>query len=259
MGPSVLVVCEDSSLCATICTHLARARINVHGARDLSEFRTNLDNWLFDVTVCDIDLADGSGGEFIPRLRMAAGCGIIALSSNPNRESRMLAMRLGADYYLTAPLDFEELELTIRNLHRRTAIRPQPQQAATEAAVPALAPTVVPEAVSQPAEGFASRGGIWQVDTMHWSLVSPEGRRAQLSFPEYQILHRLAQSPGKVASRDELLTVLNRNGTRLYGRNLDMMMSRLRRKIQLQCADTLPVHSARGVGYVFNGRTELLE
>jgi CheY-like chemotaxis protein len=128
MGPSVLVVCEDDLLGASICAHLARARINVQGARTLAEFKSSLDSWMFDIAVCDIDLPDGSGGEFIPQLRMTAGCGIIALSANPTRESRLLAMRLGADYHLAAPVDCEELELTIRSLHRWTAVRPRRSQ-----------------------------------------------------------------------------------------------------------------------------------
>jgi two-component system OmpR family response regulator len=255
MGPSVLVVCEDDLLGASICAHLARARINVQGARTLAEFKSSLDSWMFDIAVCDIDLPDGSGGEFIPQLRMTAGCGIIALSANPTRESRLLAMRLGADYHLAAPVDCEELELTIRSLHRWTAVRPRRSQG--RAAVAAA--TVLAEPTSTSEEMVESRAGLWRVDTTHWKLISPEGRGAQLSFPEYQILQHLAQSPGQVAPRDDLLALLNRNGTRLYGRNLDMMMSRLRRKIQLQCNDTLPVHSARGVGYVFNGRAELLD
>ncbi len=239
MGPSVLVVCGDESLCAAICAHLARVRIDVQGMKvppDGSQLEAGL---RFDVVLSDIDLPDSSGCEFITRLRLSTRCGIVALSSGQQRESRVLAMRLGADQFFSVPLDYEELELTLRNLHRRLG-----GDAAPLAPAVARTPAVRTETA-------------WRLDATQWTLTCPQGESTQLSFPEYRLLQRLTASPGEVVPRDDLRGLLERGGVRLYGRNLDMMMSRLRRKVRKCCEEALPVHSARGIGYVFNGRAKL--
>jgi two-component system OmpR family response regulator len=240
MGPSVLVVCGDDVLCAEISAYLAQARINVQATTDPGEVEDFLNDWPFDIAICDVELPGGSGCELISRLRLTVGCGLIAVSSAHDRDSRKLAMRLGADNFAPVPIDHEELEAMLRNLHRRVGGRHGGPR------VPAALPKT--ETVKL---------GAWRLDLTHWTLTCPKGQGIQLSFPEYRILQRLATLPGEVVTRSDLTQVLDEGGIRVYGRNLDMMMSRLRRKVQRCCEEALPVHSARGVGYVFNGRTEL--
>ncbi|HEY1077146.1 MAG TPA: response regulator transcription factor [Fontimonas sp.] len=257
MGPSVLVVSGDEALCATICTQLARARMRVQAEKAAT--MPGSTEGRFDIVVCDIDLPKDAGCELVMRLRLDGRCGIVAVSSAPQRESRMLAMRLGADHFFPVPLDAEELEVAIRNLHRR--MRGDSMASGTQAAVPALpsGATVIPDAMA-PATAVAAKSGdsAWGIDLTHWRLICPQGQATHLSFPEYRVLQRLASSPGEVVSRDDLLTLLGHGGVRVYGRNLDMMMSRLRRKVHQCCEEALPIYSARGVGYVFNGRAQLL-
>lgn len=241
MGPSVLVVSGDEMLCAEISAHLAQARINVEATTDVNGVEATVGAWPFDIAVCDLDLPAGAGCELITRLRFGTGCGLIALSSRVDRDNRRLAMRLGADNFLPAPVDQEELGAMIRNLHRRVGGR--------TGALQRPAPKPPPQRAGR---------GPWRLDLTRWTLTCPQGQDTQLSFPEYQILQRLTTSPGEVVTRDDLVQLLSAGGIRLYGRNLDMMMSRLRRKVNKCCEDPLPVNSARGIGYVFNGRAHLL-
>ncbi len=256
MKPSVLVVCGEDKLRASICSHLVQAKMNVLAASDAKDIEASFDQWPFDIVLCDMDMPDSNGGELVTRLRFATGCGVIALSPSGGREAGMLAMRLGADHYHTAPVDHEELEIVIRNLHRRIGGKPAaPAAAAITLPVAQSAAMSAVEPASKASHLVAS---FWQLDMAHWTLICPDGQKTSLSFPEYQVLHRLTASPGQVVGRDDLLALLGHGGTRVYGRNLDMMMSRLRRKVLKTCEEFLPIQSARGVGYVFNGRVERL-
>lgn len=111
---------------------------------------------------------------------------------------------------------------------------------------------------------FASRSGagsaadLWAYDAARWKLMAPNGRAVQLSLAESQLIRCLFQSQGDVATREDLLTALNRPHLEAYSRNLDVTVSRLRKKVEAQCRLRLPLTSARGRGYVFNAPGEVL-
>lgn len=111
---------------------------------------------------------------------------------------------------------------------------------------------------------LASRSGsnpaadLWVYDAARWELVAPNGRSVQLSLAESQLIRCLFDGQGEVATREDLLTALNRPHLEAYSRNLDVTVSRLRKKVEAQCRLRLPLTSARGRGYVFNAPTEVL-
>lgn len=99
---------------------------------------------------------------------------------------------------------------------------------------------------------------LWAYDAARWKLMAPNGRTAQLSLAESQLIRCLFHLQGKVATREDLLTALNRPHLEAYSRNLDVTVSRLRKKIEAQCRQRLPLISARGRGYVFNAPAQVL-
>lgn len=99
---------------------------------------------------------------------------------------------------------------------------------------------------------------LWAYDAARWRLVAPNGRSVQLSLAESQLVRCLFQTQGEVASREDLLTALNRPHLEAYSRNLDVTVSRLRKKVEAQCRQRLPLTSARGRGYVFNAPAEVV-
>lgn len=97
----------------------------------------------------------------------------------------------------------------------------------------------------------------WVYDAVRWELVAPSGRCALLSLAESQVVRCLFSHSGTVVSRDDLLVALNRPRLEAYSRNLDVTVSRLRKKVIDHCGQKLPILSARGLGYVFSAPSRI--
>lgn len=92
----------------------------------------------------------------------------------------------------------------------------------------------------------------WGYDSARWQLIAPNGRKAQLSLIESQLVRCLFSRSGEVVTREELLEALHRPCLEAFRRNLDVTVSRLRKKVAASCEWQLPISSARGQGYVFS-------
>ncbi|HEY1077092.1 MAG TPA: winged helix-turn-helix domain-containing protein [Fontimonas sp.] len=99
---------------------------------------------------------------------------------------------------------------------------------------------------------------LWSYDQARWRLLAPNGREAQLSLAESQLIRCLFSRKREVVSREELLVALSRPQLESFRRNLDVTISRLRKKVEMLCGMRLPLASARGHGYVFNAAAEVL-
>lgn len=171
------------------------------------------------------------------RLRQASQVGVILLADTVRPEERLRALSLGVDHCLARPLGLHELEVIIRNLYRH----------------------VRTTASSAPVYAAEKRQEIWVCDPILWTLIAPNGKTVQLSLLEYHFLGALFAKASMAASREELLAALNRPNLEAYRRNIDVFVARLRKKVITASGRELPVRSARGMGYVFAGRTEMLK
>src|SRR3546814_6776328 len=90
----------------------------------------------------------------------------------------------------------------------------------------------LPISTPEPANAANIDVADWQVDPNRWSLSFAQGPHVQLSMAEMLILQYLIGAAGQVASRDQLLRMLGHHGIRVYSRNLDAMISRLRKKTE---------------------------
>lgn len=145
----------------------------------------------------------------------------------PGFRQRNVDWECAIDELLTQPINLQSIEPLVRDLHDRLV---------------------------------AQRSGaadLWTYDAARWKLMAPNGRAVQLSLAESQLVRCLFQTQGEVASREDLLTALNRPHLEAYSRNLDVTVSRLRKKVESQCRLRLPLTSARGRGYVFNAPAEV--
>ncbi|HEY1076493.1 MAG TPA: response regulator transcription factor [Fontimonas sp.] len=235
MGVCVLIIEDDDDLRDTLSLYLGDAGMDVVGIPDASELERELNRRHVDVIICDINLPGESGFSAAARARVASKAGIVMLTARAQHEDRMLGFTLGADHYMVKPVDLRELEIVIRNLHRRLVVD-----------------------VAQQAAGDTPMPGRWTFHASLWTLTTPNGRSVQLTLAERHIVACLMEHPGEAVKREELLAVLNRAQIEAYSRNLDVAVSRLRRKVDDLCDEKLPVMPARGVGYVFTGRAHII-
>jgi len=230
----VLVIEDDDDLRDTLCRYLTGIGMEVRDLDSAEKLDQHLAQHPVDLLVCDVNLPGESGFSIVARLRQISRAGVIMLTGRGQDDDRMLGLSLGADHYLVKPVNLRELEFVIRNLHRRLC----------------EAPAVEPDAsVAQ---------GTWKFDSKVWTLTAPNGKLAQLTMSEYRLLHCLVTQAGEVATREQLLAAMDRPNLEIYSRNLDVTVSRLRKKVEDACGLKLPVSSARGIGYVFNGRSEMV-
>lgn len=226
----VLVIEDDDDLRDTLCRYLGAIGMTVHGVPSAEGLDEQLSKHPVDLVVCDVNLPGENGFSIIARLRLATKAGVIMLTARGLEEDRLLGLSLGADCYLVKPVNLRELEFVIRNLHRRvTEMPPTPEPAQQQ---------------------------TWLFNAALWTITAPNGQVAQLSMAESRCLGCLIARAGEVVTREELLQALGRPNLEAYSRNLDVTISRLRKKVESLCEMKLPVASARGMGYAFNGRGE---
>lgn len=240
---NVLLVMDDTTLelklrkllgkTASLITRVASARaLNVA----LAEQR-------FHVAICDARLSSENIYTLATRLRLAQIPGTIMLSEQAHREERLLCLSIGIDHCLAEPLDTVELGALVRNLYDR-ACRTLPPTLASAVNAPTM---------------LDVRHNAWTLDVRAWVLRGPNNQAAQLSMAEQLVLQTLFEQAGEVVSRDHLTALLSSHQVRVYSRNLDAMISRLRRKSrQIDPHHPLMIRSARNVGYVFTGNGVIL-
>jgi len=237
----VWLISGDESFYATLQVQLSAAGMEVGVLRHADEWQRLIQR-ADDIAIVDADLRGDSGHAIAARLRMATSAGVLLLGSSEAREDRLLGLSMGVDHYLVKPVQARELELLIRNLHRRLTHAETLHHALTSSAA-------VPDDTEP----------RWRYDMSAWRLTTPDGVEIALSLAEYLLLGRLLEAPGEVVSRDELVEAMTRRKARIYSRHLDMVVSRLRRKVESAGPHKLPVQAARGLGYVFTGHCEITE
>lgn len=177
-----------------------------------------------DVVVLDISLPDGSGFDVARHLRQNSSVGIVIITGRSTAADRVRGLDLGADAYLTKPVDAEVLCATVRSVARRLA--PAPAPAAPEVRKP------------------------WRLDADGWRLLAPDSIGVDLSATERTLLQLLFGAANATVQRDTLIAALTDDANAFDPHRLDMVMHRLRRKLADAGMPALPLHTVRGVGYV---------
>lgn len=226
----VLIIEDDVDLRDSLQAYLATTGCQVRVLGDARSVDETLLAFPADIVLLDVNLPVMDGFAAAVHLRQnRPETGIIMLTGRTLRDDRLRGLTEGADHYVTKPVDPQELELLIRNLARRL---PRP------AAPPA----------DEPARPVA---GHWTFPTSRWVITSPAGISIALSAAEHHLLDRLTAQAGKPVPREELVADTRRPSDDALGRGLDLVVFRLRRKVEMLTDDALPVASARGIGYVF--------
>lgn len=221
----ILVVDDDARLRALLQRFLAEQGHRVAGAADAAAARSALASMAFDLLVVDVMMPGETGLEFVESLRReGSDTPVLMLTARGDPDDRVAGFEHGADDYLAKPFDPRELALRIRTILRRA----QP-------AAPAAAPL-----------GLVQLGDRW-FDAERAELRTPEGVQ-RLTGGETALLTALARRAGEVLSREDIAAAL---GTPDAGeRSVDVQVTRLRRKIELDPREPRFLHTIRHRGYV---------
>lgn len=181
-----------------------------------------------ELLLLDIGLEGKDGLTITREQRTRSRVGIILLTARDEQVDRIVGLEMGADDYITKPFDRRELAARIKNLLARVA--------ETGRSAPA------PDAV----ESF----GPWRFDRIRRRLVSA-ARTETLSPQEFDLLDALTCNPGIVFGRTRLGAILGRGDLRPGDRTIDVLIGRLRKKIEADPANPDWILTRAGEGYCF--------
>jgi len=219
--PHLLVVDDDTRLRALLARYLGGQGHIVTTAASAAEARACMRSLAFDLLVLDIMMPGQNGLDFAKALR-DEGCAmpILMLTARSEAEERIAGLEAGADDYLPKPFEPRELLLRIAAIMRRN---PRP---------PEGPPPI--------------RLGRWSFDPER-SVLSAGAEIVRLTDVETSLLRVLAQTPGGIVSRDELV---DRSRVAVNARSIDVQVNRLRRKIETDPKMPRYLQTVRGSGYV---------
>jgi two-component system phosphate regulon response regulator OmpR len=220
LEPHLLVVDDDARLRELLRRYLSESGFRVTTAADAGEARANLASFAFDLVVLDVMMPGESGLELTRDLRRDALVPVLLLTAMGEPEDRVNGLEQGADDYLSKPFEPRELVLRIRNLLQR---RP-----------------------AADAERREIRFGGCRFDLVRGELFRG-GDPIRLTAAEAALLASLAQNAGEAVSREELSLSAQFSGN---VRNVDVQMTRLRRKIERDPRFPRYLQTVRGTGYV---------
>lgn len=221
----LLLLDDDEALSAPLAQYLQRFDFELEAVTRPSEALQRLKQQRFDALILDGMLPEMDGFEFCKRLRGGSDpwkdMPVLMLTARGDLTDRVVGLELGADDYLAKPFEPRELAARLQTILRRTRLAPAPTS------------------------GQLSFAGL-EIDTVRREVRSVAGL-IELTSTEYELLLLLAREPGRVFSRDEILNRLRGQEADLYTRAVDILVSRLRRKLEpLEALKTL-----RNAGYCF--------
>lgn len=218
---AVCLVEDEADLRAAMVETLGHHGFDVRGFSESRELYFGLLQQPCEIVVLDVGLPGEDGFSIMERLRATARLGIIMLTARDQTMDRVRALMGGADIYLVKPVDIDELAANIISLSRRL----------------------------RASEPMRASGTGWRMSPDGWMLLSPAGVAVSLSGMERSLMQTLMQHAGATVARESLASALGHHPDDVVTNRLDMLVSRLRRKVLQATGEKLSVNAVRGVGF----------
>ena len=226
--PHILIVEDDREIADLVARYLRGNACRVTLAGDGAEMDRALADGRVDLIVLDLMLPGEDGLSLCRRLRATSAIPILMLTAKAEEIDRIVGLEIGADDYLAKPFNPRELLARIRAVLRRTG-----NEVAEE-------------------EGVRRMHFVgWTLDVSLRQVLSPEGARISITGAEFDLLHALCLRPGRVLSRDQLLDLTQGRSAGPFERSIDVLVSRIRQKIERDSRNPEIIRTIRSGGYLF--------
>jgi two-component system OmpR family response regulator len=228
-SPHILLVEDDREIRTMVSRFLTKNGCRVTETGDAQSMGRALKTARIDLILLDLMLPGEDGLSICRRLRATDATPIIMLTATGHPVARVVGLEMGADDYIAKPFDPHELLARIRAVLRRT--------------------TALPAAADKPAAAMHFAG--WRIDPAARELHNPEGARVFLSSAQFDLLLVLCGNAQTTLTRDQLLDLTQGRGTETMNRSIDILVSRIRQKIERDPRDPVFIKTVRSGGYVF--------
>lgn len=234
--PLVLICDDEADLREMLAEYLGKRGFRVREAANAAELRAAIEVERPDAILLDINMPGEDGLSALRSLAAQTGAPpVIMLTAAGEVVDRVVGLELGADDYLAKPVDLRELAARIKAVLRRRA----PAPATEDPTLPELGRSIFPF------------GRAW-LDLEAARLTDADGREIPLTAMEYNLLKLFAKNRGRVLNRDQILEGAHDRSWDPFDRSIDIRISRIRRKIELNPQKPEVIRTVRGVGYIYD-------
>jgi two-component system, OmpR family, response regulator ChvI len=224
---TIALVDDDRNILTSVSMTLEAEGFAVRTYTDGAEALRGLMQSPVDLAVLDIKMPRMDGMELLEKLRRTSELPVIFLTSKDDEVDELMGLRMGADDYIKKPFSQRLLIERIRTLLRREASRNATGEKTNEAAI--------------------TRGDLTLDPNRH--LCTWKNQPVELTVTEFLLLKALAQRPGHVKSRDQLMDSAYGENIYVDDRTIDSHIKRLRKKFKVLDNDFNQIETLYGVGY----------
>src|SRR6201995_417406 len=237
----ILVVDDDMGLRELLDRYFAGHGYRVTTVANGRQMREVLANHRIALIALDLMLPGGDGLTLCRNLRanQAYDIPILMLTARGDEADRIVGLEMGADDYLTKPFAPRELLARIRSVLRRAEMLPRNLAASEKARL--------------------LRFGEWKLDTVGRFLVDSGETVVSLSGAEYRLLRVFLDHSQHVLNRDQLLDLTQGREAEVFDRSIDLLVSRLRKRLRDDAREPSYIKTVRSEGYVFAASVEALQ
>ena len=227
MDPHLLIVDDDERIRSLLQQFLVQSDYLVSTAEDAEQARTLLSAIEFDLIILDVMMPGQDGISFTAELRtLQNNTPILLLTARGETEDRIKGLEAGADDYLPKPFEPKELLLRINAILRRMPDLKEDQ--------------MMPKTLSLGHLKYdVARNELWEGET-----------QIRLTTTESQLMKIFTSALGEPISRVDLVTSLGRDISSAQDRAVDVQITRLRRKIEVNPGQPRYLQTVRGAGYM---------
>lgn len=236
MNDHVLIVDDDPELRALLADYLGRNGLRVSEAEDGVGLRNALEVEPPDLVILDVMLPGEDGLSLCRNLRAHSALPVIMLTARGDDTDRIVGLEMGADDYLPKPFNPRELLARINSVLRRTR--------GTGDAGTATTPPHGDGRVRR------YRFAGWLLDAELRQLIDADGVVVPLGSAEFRLLRALLEHAGRPQTRDQLLDATQGREAGPFDRSIDMLISRLRRRLREDPKEPAIIRTLRNEGYV---------
>ncbi|ELY3904540.1 TPA: response regulator transcription factor [Klebsiella aerogenes] len=233
MKPVILVIDDDAAICELLSDVLGAHAFEVvacqNGGEALATVARRAD---IALVLLDMILPDTNGLLVLQQLqRTRPELPVIMLSGLGSESDVVVGLEMGADDYIAKPFNARVVVARVKAVLRRSGA------IGAESLVPGRE------------HGLLFNG--WRLDTRRCELFNPQQQSVALTQGEYGLLLALAQNARRVLNREQLLALTHNESMEVFDRTIDVLIMRLRRKVEVNPHQPTLIKTLRGLGYVF--------
>lgn len=228
---TILIVEDDAIVRDIVARYLERNDFAAESVGDARNALARFDSRHFDLVIVDVNLPDVSGFDLVEKLRARRDVAVIFMTGLGSPAARVRGLESGGDDYIVKPVEVRELLARVRAVLRR--YRQQPAASAQYANVPVI----------------EFQG--WTLDLMRRELADPNGALVRLTRAEFDLFAALVQAGSTPLSREYLIEVVSSAESDTKARTIDVMVSRIRKKLAAAAPPTPLIVTKAREGYRF--------